>query len=203
MLQSLTKALMRRTFPNLLKCRNYFNSLIFKNLDAYYSICGLEGVNDLLLHAGFRHNADILRRFGASIGEGTILMSPLTIGPVGEDYSNLTIGRDCWLGQDLALDLSRPIAIGDNVTASRDVRIFTEFDVMKSPLKKEVFPAEFEEVVIKDGCFIGAGVIILHGVTVGECSLLAAGAVVMSDVPPYSVAAGVPAKVVKRLEPAE
>ena len=52
---------------------------------------------------------------------------------------------------------------------------------------------------IKDDVWIGAGVIILSGVTVGECSVIGAGAVVTKDVEPYTVVAGVPAKKIRNL----
>ena len=54
-------------------------------------------------------------------------------------------------------------------------------------------------VKIKDDVWIGAGVIILSGVTVGECSVIGAGAVVTKDVEPYTVVAGVPAKKIRNL----
>ncbi|NCO95922.1 MAG: N-acetyltransferase, partial [Armatimonadetes bacterium CG_4_9_14_3_um_filter_66_14] len=50
------------------------------------------------------------------------------------------------------------------------------------------------EVVIEDGCDIGVGTVILPGVTIGEGSIVGAGAVVTRNVAPYSVYAGVPAK---------
>lgn len=55
-------------------------------------------------------------------------------------------------------------------------------------------PLEFVWGGIKDDVRIGAGAIILSGVTIGECSVIGAGAVVTKDVEPYSVVAGVPAK---------
>ncbi len=53
---------------------------------------------------------------------------------------------------------------------------------------------------IKKGAWIGAGAILLPGVTIGEYSLVAAGAVVTKDVLPYTMVAGVPAKVTKELK---
>ncbi len=53
---------------------------------------------------------------------------------------------------------------------------------------------------IKKGAWIGAGAILLPGVTIGEYSLVAAGAVVTKDVLPYTMVAGVPAKVIKELK---
>ena len=56
------------------------------------------------------------------------------------------------------------------------------------------------KITIKKGAWIGAGVIILPNVTIGECAVVGAGAVVTKDVPPYTVAVGVPAKAIKKLE---
>nr|WP_214041532.1 hypothetical protein [Methanoculleus sp.] len=61
----------------------------------------------------------------------------------------------------------------------------------------------FGTVCIHHDAWVGAGVIILPGVTVGEHSIVGAGAVVTKDIPPYTVVAGVPAKVIKKLQPGE
>ncbi|MBA2748254.1 MAG: acyltransferase, partial [Tatlockia sp.] len=58
-------------------------------------------------------------------------------------------------------------------------------------------------VVIEDNCWLGYGVKVLDGVTIGEGSVIGAGAVVTKDIPPYSVAVGVPAKVVRSRQPVE
>ncbi|MDD3804519.1 MAG: acyltransferase [bacterium] len=60
-----------------------------------------------------------------------------------------------------------------------------------------------EGIVIEDDVWIGGGVKILDGVTIGKGSVIAAGAVVTSNIPPYSVAAGLPAKVIKKREKKE
>ncbi|MNG32136.1 Virginiamycin A acetyltransferase [compost metagenome] len=52
-------------------------------------------------------------------------------------------------------------------------------------------------ITIEDDCWIGSNVTILDGVTIGTGSVVAAGAVVTKDVPPYSVVGGVPAKIIK------
>jgi acetyltransferase-like isoleucine patch superfamily enzyme len=54
-----------------------------------------------------------------------------------------------------------------------------------------------EKVVIEDDCWIASNSILLAGVTIGKGSVVAAGSVVTQDVPPYSVVAGVPARVIK------
>jgi len=58
-------------------------------------------------------------------------------------------------------------------------------------------------VRIEDDAWIGAGAFVLSGVTVGACAIVAAGAVVTRDVPPYTIVAGNPAVVVRELSPDE
>ena len=56
-------------------------------------------------------------------------------------------------------------------------------------------------MIIGKDCWIGARAVILPGVTIGDCSVVAAGSVVTKDVPPYTMVAGNPAKVKKDLRP--
>ena len=56
----------------------------------------------------------------------------------------------------------------------------------------------FAPVIIKDNAWIGMSAIILKGVTVGEGAIVAAGSVVTKDVPPHTIVAGVPARVIKK-----
>ena len=62
---------------------------------------------------------------------------------------------------------------------------------------EEKLPKQDAPVTIEDDCWIGANVTILKGVTIGRGTVVAAGAVVNRDIPPYSIAGGVPAKVLK------
>jgi len=67
------------------------------------------------------------------------------------------------------------------------------------PLKKQ--PFRVADVVIEDGAMIGEHVTILPGVRIGRNSWIGANAVVTTDIPPYSIAAGVPARVLRTLDP--
>jgi acetyltransferase-like isoleucine patch superfamily enzyme len=58
-------------------------------------------------------------------------------------------------------------------------------------------PVELAPVVIEDDCDLGVGAVILPGVRIGRGAQIGAGAVVTADIPPYSVAVGVPAKVTR------
>ena len=118
--------------------------------------------------------------YGGSIGEG------LKIG------NNSSIGPYAYIG------CSGMIEIGDNVMMSPRVSIYAEnhvFDSTDVTIKEQGVKREF--VKIEDDCWIAANSVILAGVTIGKGSIIAAGSVVTHDVPPYSIVAGVPAKVIK------
>lgn len=60
-------------------------------------------------------------------------------------------------------------------------------------------PYIFGEIVLKKGCSVGLGSIILPGVTIGEGAMIGAGSVVTKDIPPWTIAVGNPAKVIKKI----
>lgn len=91
------------------------------------------------------------------------------------------------------------LTIEDKVGIGPRVSIIMHSDPYPSPLQKS-YPKKTLPVAIKKGVWVCTGAIILPGITIGEYSVIAAGAVVTKDVPPYTVVAGVPAKVVKRLK---
>ena len=162
-----------------------------------YRLWGIEGVNKTLLLCPSEYVGNTLVAFGAFVGPQHDLYSPLLIHNAERDYSNLTIGRHCHIGKEVFLDLREAITIEDNVTISMRAMVLTHTDVGHSPLGDKEIPARQSPVVIKQGVYIGAGAIILQGVTVGECAVVGAGAVVKEDIPAGCVAIGVPARVVK------
>lgn len=90
------------------------------------------------------------------------------------------------------------LTVEDQVAISPRVTLLLNVDPGPSLLQKIYTPKQLP-IHIKKCAWIGAGAIILQGVTIGEFSVVAAGAVVIEDVPPYVVVAGVPAKVVKEI----
>lgn len=80
-----------------------------------------------------------------------------------------------------------------------DVIIITHVDVALSPLKDGILPSEQSPVVIHGGAYLGVRSTILRGVEIGECAVVAAGAVVIKSVEPYRVYGGVPARELRRL----
>lgn len=118
--------------------------------------------------------------YGSAIGEG------LKIG------NNSSIGPYSYIG------CSGYIEIGDNVMMSPRVSIYAENHLFDNPdltIKEQGVKREF--VKIEDDCWIASNTIILAGVTIGRGSVIAAGSVVTKDIPPYSIAGGVPAKVIR------
>jgi acetyltransferase-like isoleucine patch superfamily enzyme len=119
--------------------------------------------------------------YGGELGEG------LKVG----DNSN--IGPYCYIG------CSGYIEIGNNVMMSPRVGLYAEnhnFERADIPMKSQGITRQ--SIVIEDDCWIAANSIIVAGVRIGKGSVIAAGSVVTKDVPPYSIAAGVPAKVIKK-----
>lgn len=126
------------------------------------------------------------RLSGIKIGKGS------TIHMWANFYSpqNITIGEDSILGDHIFMDGRDRLTIGNHVDIASYVMILNSEHDLESP----GFEAIVEPVVIEDYCFIGPRVIILPGVTVGRGSVLAAGAVVTTDVLAGSIVGGVPAK---------
>jgi acetyltransferase-like isoleucine patch superfamily enzyme len=102
----------------------------------------------------------------------------------------LVIGRNVFIGVGCILDITRGIFIGNEVQIAPGVMIFTH-----DSSKNRGNPVE-REVIIKNGAYIGAGAMILHGVTIGDNAIIGSGAVVTKDVDSNKVVGGVPAKVI-------
>ncbi len=120
-------------------------------------------------------------------------------------YNNIQVGDDISLGQRPVLIATRSkIVLGSKVMFGPSVTIIggnhtTSYvgRFMSDIQETDKLPEDDSDVVIQDDVWVGAGAIILHGVTIGRGSIIAAGAVVTRSIPPYAVVAGVPARVLK------
>ncbi len=109
--------------------------------------------------------------------------------------SNIWIGKGSIIGDNSILDGRNGIRIGENVVFASNVRIWTEqHDHRDSWFRCET--QRHDPVIIDDRAWIGSHTVILHSVHIGEGAVVAAGAVVTHNVPPYAIVAGVPAKVI-------
>jgi len=113
------------------------------------------------------------------------------------------IGGHVFLGPNVSIDLLYPtlVTIEDYVSIGMNSMIFVHSNPTCSMyLKKHHYPRTVAPVTIRRGAWIPPGTIILHGVTIGENSVVGAGSLVLNDVEPFTMVAGVPAKPVKKLE---
>lgn len=127
------------------------------------------------------------------------------VAPVGvrnflHRLRGVRMGRDCFIDPGATLETAYP----ENITLGDDVRVTAGAIVMthiKAPHRLRDLghvPVVVEPVRLGSHSFIGVNSVVMPGVTVGEGAVVASGAVVLGDVPPYTMVAGNPAKVVKR-----
>jgi acetyltransferase-like isoleucine patch superfamily enzyme len=124
----------------------------------------------------------------------------------------ITIGDWCYVGEGTRIWSAASIVLGNRVLVSHSVNIF---DNLTHPIKATDRHAQVEQIMtrghpreltlgeqpvtIHDDAWVGAGAFVLRGVTLGQGAIVAAGAVVTKDVPPFSIAAGNPAVIVREL----
>jgi len=134
----------------------------------------------------------VFRSVGVKIGKGSAIhMGAKFFSPRG-----VVIGKDTIIGASAFLDGRAKLTIGDHVDMASEVMIYNSEHDLRDPK----FGATEEEVVVGDYVFIGPRAIILPGVKIGKGAVVAAGAVVTNDVPPFAIVGGVPAKVIGERE---
>ena len=136
--------------------------------------------------------AEILKQlFGDNLGENSQVMAPIA----GAAFDKIKIGDNVFINSNSLLMARGGITIEDDVMIAGNVQLLSnnhdEYD-------RQILTCK--EIHIKKGAWIGAGVSILPGVTIGENAIVGAGAIVTKDVGDYEVAVGVPAKIVKTLD---
>lgn len=119
-------------------------------------------------------------------------------------FKTIELGDDVFIGRGAIFAASNSnIRIGSKVMFGPNVTIMAG-DHNTSVIGKYMFDVKEKHdendkpVIIEDDVWVGTGAIILKGVTVGTGSIIAAGALVIKDVPSYTIVAGVPAKVIKK-----
>lgn len=143
----------------------------------------------------------LLRLFGAKIGKDTVIERIRLFNLYRRGLSGLTIGDSCFLGDGVTLDLADKIKLEDYVTLSIDTLVLTHTNVgYKDHPLQQFIPSIVKPVIFQKGCFVGVRSIILPGIVLGESSAVAAAALVISDVPAFTLVGGLPAKVIKKLK---
>ena len=105
------------------------------------------------------------------------------------------IGKGSVVGDNSILDARRGgIYIGENVNIASNVSLWTGGHDYNDPYFRSM-KTNRGPIYIKNRVWIGPNVTILHSVTIGEGAVIAAGAVVTKDIPPFTICGGIPAKV--------
>ena len=127
-----------------------------------------------------------------NIGKNVTFVFPLKI----EGKNNVEIGDNTAIGTYVHIWGHGGIKIGNDVLiASHCCLTSLGHDYTKKPIRKGNIIAKM--IVIEDDVWLGSNVCVLPGVRIGEGSVIGAGSVVTKDIPPYSIAVGNPAKVIK------
>jgi len=155
--------------------RTYLHALRLAHFSSYSHVCQVrrltlgEGVS-MAPNVSFRNAERIAIGAGSHIGEHSVIWAGNTTGRV-------VIGEKCLFAPNVTL------------TASNYGIVQGEVAIMDQPKVEQ-------DIVVGDGAWLGANVVVVAGVTIGEGAVVAAGAVVTRDVPAQSIVGGVPATVI-------
>lgn len=162
----------------------------------------LEGINKLLFFFRDNNAIYILKKFNANIGMNVGILPPLIVHSHNKNcnYKNIIIGNNCRIGRGTLIDIANKIEIQNNVVISMGVTLLTHMDVGTSPLASNPKYNNQAGLKIENGVYIGANATVLCGITIGRNAIVGAGAVVTKNIDPFSIVAGVPAKLIGKVE---
>lgn len=145
----------------------------------------------------------LYRLAGLNIGQRVTILGPLRLefSTRAPTAGNISIGAGTYLNAETWFSCrDSEITIGKNVLIGPRVAFETATHCL-ALAANHVRPRWTKPIVIKDDVWIGAGATILPGVTVHEGAVVAAGALVINDVDPFTLVGGVPAHKIKKIEP--
>ena len=146
-----------------------------------------------VIHHSARMDTPPYRKF--SLGDYSVIES---FACINNAVGDVMIGDHTRIG--LHNTIIGPVTIGSHVNLAQGITVTAlnhNFENSKKRIDEQ--GVSTSAVVIEDDIWIGANAVILPGVTIGHHTVVAAGAVVTKDVPPHSLVAGVPAKVIKQI----
>jgi acetyltransferase-like isoleucine patch superfamily enzyme len=181
--------------------------------------CLIKGIRTFRSGAYVSFSADLIQPGKISLGEGAVIEkngrvyanrpgAKIEIGDYTTIYpyallkangGTIRIGEGCSVNDYCVLDGVGGITIGDDVhIAAHVVFVASEHDYAKLGRLDFSLNMTGKGIVIENSVWIGAGAVILDGVRIGTGSVIGAGAVVTKDIPPDSIAVGVPARVIRK-----
>lgn len=154
-----------------------------------------------------QERARIMKELLPNCGPGVYLQ-----GPIYFDYGVFTtIGKNTYANFNFTVLDTCPVTIGDNVFFGPNCTLATPLHPLRYQernikFKSDGTPYDDEygkPLVIESNCWIASNVVIAGGVTIGEGSVIGAGSVVTRDIPPHSLAAGNPCRVIRQITEAD
>lgn len=141
---------------------------------------------------------------GIEIGAGTLVMHGAVLHVYNFrdiPHAGIKIGRDSLIGEYSVIRGQGGVSLGDRVYTSPFTQIIAVNHVFDDPTRSFVEQGiTAQGIVIEDDVWLGASAIITDGVRIGRGAVVAAGAVVTTDVPPHTVVAGVPARPLRTID---
>lgn len=143
-----------------------------------------------------------------SLARHCFLLAPLNsrhLRPMLQRWRGVKIGKNVFIGWDVLIDSVYPekVYIGNRVRLLNKVQIVAhnrDLTNYNKNVKISELPYTIKETIIEDDASIMINSVVLAGVKIGKGAVVAAGSVVTHDVEPYTMVAGVPAKIIKRFD---
>jgi maltose O-acetyltransferase len=144
--------------------------------------------------ARFNAGDDVEAELFGAVGEDTAVRRPVRL-----DYGwNVSIGARTFVNYGAVFLDPAPITIGDECQIATNVQLLTATHPLEPGPRREGWESA-HPIVLEDGVWLGGGVIVCPGVTIGENTAVGAGAVVTKDLPAGVLAVGTPARIVREL----
>ncbi|WP_141431346.1 2,3,4,5-tetrahydropyridine-2,6-dicarboxylate N-acetyltransferase [Bacillus sp. 03113] len=134
-----------------------------------------------------------MKKYKARIEPGAIIRDQVEIGDNAVIMMGAIINIGASIGEGTMIDMG--VVMGGRATVGKNCHIGAG-----AVLAGVIEPPSAKPVIIEDDVLVGANAVVVEGVTVGKGSVVAAGAVVLEDVPPNTLVAGTPARVVKEID---
>lgn len=187
------------------KLRNLLYRTIFSHLDSpVYIQNGVEFLGTdrieigkgVYIFKGVRIDAQGHSNNKIYLSNGVAIERNVDIGRL--ENTSIYIDEETFIGPNVCIAGPGDITIGKRCMIAAHSGIFANNHNFTNPLELIKYQGITRKgIVIEDDCWLGHGVTILDGVTIGQGSVIGAGAVVTKNIPPFSVAIGVPARVIK------
>jgi 2,3,4,5-tetrahydropyridine-2,6-dicarboxylate N-acetyltransferase len=155
-----------------------------------------EAIEDFVVENDRRNSAIPLldtKDINARIEPGAIIRDQVEIGNNAVIMMGASINIGAVIGEGTMIDMN--VVLGGRATVGKNCHIGAG-----TVLAGVIEPPSAKPVIVEDDVVIGANCVVLEGITIGKGAVVAAGAIVIDDVPPYTVVAGTPARVIKEID---